>query len=112
MIRQPIKYLDPDDPPLLLYHGDEDGVVGSEQSELMFEQARERYHDTTYYELDGLGHSSEGMYSALSGKPPAEATIRTVHCRLFDNGLREQVQEGPVASLTNMKQFLRRALWN
>lgn len=106
----PVEYLDPDDPPLLLYHGNEDGLVGYGQSELMYEKALDVCHETTYYELESLGHSSEAVYSALSSKPPAMGTARTVHCRPSSNAPQERVQEGRVASLNDMEQFFRRAL--
>lgn len=106
----PIEYLDSDDPPLLLYHGTEDELVGDGQSERMFEAARERCHDTTYYALDSLGHSAEEFYSALTSTPPAAATVRTVYCGCADTAQRERTKTGPIASLSDMERFFRRNL--
>lgn len=105
----PITYLDPDDPPLLLYHGNDDRTVGYGQSVLMYERAKELCHDTTFYELHGIGHSSEEVFGALTSKPGAEATVRTTHCRPASN---ERVKEGPVATIEDMERFLRRNLRN
>ena len=106
----PLEYVTPDDPPLLLYHGTDDRIVGYGQSELLFERAREICHDTTFYELRGLGHDSADVYSALGENPPAEATARTVRCTPSDNAPRDRVRDGPIASLTDMERFLRRNL--
>ncbi|QSW97672.1 alpha/beta hydrolase [Haloterrigena alkaliphila] len=106
----PLEYVTDDDPPLLLYHGNDDHIVGYGQSELLFERAREICHDTTFYELHGLGHSSGDVFSALGDSPPAEATARTVQCTPSDDGPRERVRDGPIASLTDMERFLRRNL--
>lgn len=106
----PITYLDSDDPPLLLYHGEDDGLVGYGQSELMYDKAREVCHDTTFTLLESIGHSSDDVFSALSGRPPANATVKTVHCRPAERAPDERTKEGPVASLTDMERFLRRNL--
>ncbi len=106
----PIEYLDSDDPPLLLYHGTGDELVGDGQSERMFEAARERCHETTYYALESLGHSSDEFYSELTSKPPATATVRTVHGGCSTGGPRERTKTGPLASLSDMERFFRRNL--
>lgn len=106
----PITYFDQDGPPLLLYHGTADRIVSAEQSELMYEKAREICHDTTLYLLDGLGHGTEDFHSTLVEKPPAEATVKTVHCRPADNAPDQRTKEGPIASLTDMERFYRRTL--
>ncbi|NIB98622.1 alpha/beta hydrolase fold domain-containing protein [Halobacterium sp. R2-5] len=106
----PITYLDKDDPPLLLYHGKDDGLVGYGQSELMYEKARELCHDSSLYLLDSLGHSTNDVYSALESKPPAEGTTRTVHCRPSENAPDERTKDGPVASMKDVEQFYRKTL--
>lgn len=106
----PISYFDQGDPPLLLYHGKADGLVGYGQSELMYEKARDLCHDTTFYLLDGLDHGTEIVYPALRDKPPAEATVRTVHCRPSENAPNQRTKDGPVASLTDMGRFFRKTL--
>lgn len=69
-VASPITYLDPEDPPFLLYHGNDDRIVGYGQSVRMYERAKEICHDTTFYELHGLGHSSEDVFDALARTPP------------------------------------------
>lgn len=106
----PVEYLDPDDPPLMLIHGKDDRLVGYGQSELMYEEALDQCHDTKLYLLDGLGHSSDNVYSALTSYPPAEGTFRAVDCSPTDDQSQERSENGPVASFTDLVRFYRRAL--
>ncbi|WP_049928478.1 alpha/beta hydrolase [Halopiger goleimassiliensis] len=52
----PVTYVTADDPPFLLMHGREDGVVPIEQSRRLFDALADAGVDATLYDLHDLGH--------------------------------------------------------
>ena len=52
----PINYISPNDPPLLMVHGDLDPVVPLEQSQLMLEAYRQAGLEATLVVVTGAGH--------------------------------------------------------
>jgi acetyl esterase/lipase len=53
----PITYLDPDDPPMFLSHGDADPIVPVEMSREFVRELAQRGHSFEYHELAGGTHS-------------------------------------------------------
>ncbi len=57
----PITYVTPDDPPLLLVHGDADPVVPFEQSELMLAALEEQGVEARLIRIVGAGHGANDL---------------------------------------------------
>lgn len=106
----PITYVDGDDPPFLLMHGEQDITVPYEQSEILFEALAEACVDSTLYVLHGLGHGF-GV-DALTAKPVIDQTVYEARCRGSGRGSAPAVstRNGPPAGPTVMEQFLDRHL--
>jgi acetyl esterase/lipase len=56
----PLSYVDPEDPPFLIIHGDADGMVPIEQSELLVAALNEASVEVTFVRLPGGGHGFAG----------------------------------------------------
>jgi len=56
----PITYVTPDDPPMLLMHGDKDMAVPFDQSELLYAALRRAGVEATLYKVEGGGHGFRG----------------------------------------------------
>ncbi len=54
----PINYVDPDDPPFLLFHGTQDKAVSPSQTLLLHTALREAGVPSTRYVLEGAGHAT------------------------------------------------------
>ena len=52
----PITYVDGDEPPFLIMHGDQDRAVPVHQSQLLYEALKKANVDVTYYVVEGAGH--------------------------------------------------------
>lgn len=52
----PITYVDPDDPPFLIVHGDKDGTVPINQSQLLFEALKKAGVSVRFHTITGAGH--------------------------------------------------------
>ncbi len=82
----PITYVTPDDPPFLIVHGDKDGTVPINQSQLLFEALKKAGADVHFHTIRGAGHGQgfggpeiEPMVAAFFERhlrPTAAATTR------------------------------------
>ncbi|KGM09108.1 esterase, partial [Cellulomonas bogoriensis 69B4 = DSM 16987] len=71
----PVTHVDGDDPPLMLLHGQADGVVPHGQSVLLYEALKDRCVDTQFFSVPGAGHMvGEVMSPARFG----QQTVSTV----------------------------------
>jgi len=52
----PVYHVSPDDPPLIMFHGDRDAVVPLKQSQLMYDAYRKAGLDTTLVTVRNAGH--------------------------------------------------------
>ncbi len=52
----PLTYLTPDDPPILILHGDQDPTVPVEQSQLLHERYQAAGLESELHILQGAGH--------------------------------------------------------
>lgn len=57
-----IRYVTPDTPPFLIFHGNCDDLVPIDQSERMYETLCENGVRADYYVLDGEGHGADAFY--------------------------------------------------
>ncbi len=78
----PITYVTPDDPPMLLMHGDKDMAVPFNQSELLYAALREAGVEATLYKVEGGGHGFRGAV-----KDTRESLFRMV-LAFFDRHLK------------------------
>ena len=62
----PITYVTPDDPPMLLMHGEKDLSVPYNQSELLYAALRKAGVESTLYKVAGAGH---GFRNAMNDTP-------------------------------------------
>jgi acetyl esterase/lipase len=60
----PIRYVNPGDPPFLIIHGDRDGVVPIQQSEMLAEALLEAGVDVTLLEIEGGDHGMSEQYKS------------------------------------------------
>ncbi len=61
----PITYVTPDDPPLLLIHGDADSAVPFQQSELMLAALEEQGVETRLIRIPGGGHPANDVAGSV-----------------------------------------------
>lgn len=78
----PLTYIDGNEPPFLIMHGDEDRTVIHSQSVLLYEALEEVGVEVTLYTLAGAGHGGEAFAS--------DETIERVR-RFFDQHLRSDI---------------------
>ena len=52
----PVSFLDSDDPPLICIHGDKDGLVPFNQSEILFDAMKKQSLTTALIRVKGGGH--------------------------------------------------------
>ncbi|QGJ69189.1 Carboxylesterase type B [Planctomycetales bacterium 10988] len=57
----PITYVSQDDPPFLIVHGDKDGTVPINQSELLYEALKESGNVVHFHTIHGAGHGRPGF---------------------------------------------------
>ncbi|MBL8749663.1 MAG: alpha/beta hydrolase fold domain-containing protein [Planctomycetes bacterium] len=60
----PISFLTPDDPPLLVMHGTDDTTVPFHESELLVKSAAAIGHDATFFPVQDNGHGGPGFSAA------------------------------------------------
>ncbi|MCP5557613.1 MAG: alpha/beta hydrolase fold domain-containing protein [Verrucomicrobiaceae bacterium] len=56
-----ITYVTPDDPPFLIVHGDKDGTVPINQSQLLFEALTKAKVSAHFHTIHGVGHGGPGF---------------------------------------------------
>ena len=78
----PLTYMDAEDPPFLVIHGEADGMVPISQSELLVTTLNEAGVDIMFVRLPGVGHSFAG-----SGQEVAPAFLEPT-LELFDTYLK------------------------
>jgi acetyl esterase/lipase len=96
----PITYGTPDDPPMLILHGQLDLLVPHHQSELLFAALRKACRDVTFYSVPGAGHSVSEVTAGTEGT--TARTARSCHKQ------RERVETGP--TWETIERWLNRAL--
>jgi acetyl esterase/lipase len=57
----PITYVSKDDPPFLIIHGDSDGTVPFNQSQLLYEAMKEAGTSVHFHTIHGAGHGGPGF---------------------------------------------------
>lgn len=81
----PLTYVDPQDPPMLLLHGRADNVVPHAQTEILYDALKAACVDTRFFSVPGAGHSHADVTSSARF---GQQTVRTV------TGCREVVTQG------------------
>ncbi len=71
----PITYVTPDDPPFLLIHGDKDGVVPYEQSQLMYERLQQANVPVQFVTVKNADHT----LTAPAGMATATPTLDEIN---------------------------------
>jgi acetyl esterase/lipase len=78
----PINYVSPDDPPFLIFHGEQDDTVPIEQSELLEAALKKAGVESTFVRVKNAGHGF------LPGSDPSLPEIRERVVRFFDKHLK------------------------
>jgi acetyl esterase/lipase len=80
----PITYVTPDDPPFLIVHGDKDGTVPLNQSQLLFDALKQGGVSAHFHTIHGAGHGGPGF-----GGPEVDGMV----AKFFE----ERLQKGSTA---------------
>jgi acetyl esterase/lipase len=75
----PINYASPDDPPMLILHGQADVLVPHGQSVALFDALEDRCLDATFHSIPGVGHSTSFVFD--TSQATEQTVYRTTHCR-------------------------------
>jgi len=59
----PITYVDQNDPPMMLLHGQADTLVPNGQSQILYNALRDRCRDVQFFSVPGAGHSTPDVMS-------------------------------------------------
>jgi len=78
-LASPVTYVDPNDPPLLIFHGTDDKTVLLDQSERMVAAYREAGLDASLVVLEGAGHGGGQFFSGEHFKQASD--FLTEHSR-------------------------------
>ncbi len=68
----PLLHVTPDDPPTLLIHGDQDGLVNVRHSRLMYEALQEHGVESALIIIEGAGHGFRGTDATRASAAMAE----------------------------------------
>lgn len=98
----PISYVGPDAPPMLILHGQADQYVPHHQSELLFTALTEHGNEATFYSLPGVRH--EHPYVTDAGLVP-DSIVRETR-----NGHERVVEHVPPPTWETIERFVRTAL--
>ncbi|TWT65259.1 alpha/beta hydrolase [Allorhodopirellula solitaria] len=92
----PITYVSKDDPPFLIVHGDQDGTVPLNQSELLFNALKKVQVPVHFHTIEGAGHG---------GRAFSEAPIDELVSDFFEKNLKHPntQQHGPSASTSKSR---------
>jgi acetyl esterase/lipase len=74
----PITYVTPDDPPFLLIHGDKDGVVPYEQSQLMYDQLVQAKVPAQFVTVKNGDHTLTAPGGTATATPTLDEINRTI----------------------------------
>ena len=97
----PLTYVDAQDPPMLLLHGQADNVVPHAQTVIFYDALKAACVDTQFFSVPGAGHSHADVTSSSRF---GRQTVRTVE------GCRETVTQGtPNPSWDTIAAFLKDA---
>ena len=97
----PIRYVDANDPPMLLLHGQADNVVPHAQTAILYDALKAACVDTRFFSVPGAGHSHADV---TSPSRYGQQTVRTTQ------GCRETVTQGtPNPSWDTIAAFLQDA---
>ena len=58
----PLTYVDPSDPPFLLFHGTADPLVSPYETKILYEKLKENKVNATLYLVDGAGHADDYFF--------------------------------------------------
>lgn len=58
----PLTYVDPSDPPFLIFHGTDDPLVSPVSTEILHEKLKENHVESTRYLIDGAGHGDDSFH--------------------------------------------------
>lgn len=58
----PLTYVDPSDPPFLIFHGTDDPLVSPVSTEILHKKLKENHVESTRYLIDGAGHGDESFF--------------------------------------------------
>jgi acetyl esterase/lipase len=82
----PVAYASPDDPPFLIFHGDEDKTVPIEQSEMLDVVLKNAGVDVTFVRVKHAGHGFR------EGSDPTPQQIREMVFAFFDKQLKSEAK--------------------
>jgi acetyl esterase/lipase len=88
----PLTYISADDPPFLIFHGDQDKTVPIAQSEILEDALKKAGIDATFIRVKNGGHG----FGAGSDPNPAEIRARVI--AFFDKHLKGEAKAGDGAS--------------
>ncbi|MBN1273531.1 MAG: alpha/beta hydrolase [Candidatus Aminicenantes bacterium] len=74
-LANPIKYIDPEDPPVLIGHGEKDGMVGINQSEILYEALKKAGVPTKFVRVKNADH----MYRPTKWNVEVSPTVETMN---------------------------------
>jgi acetyl esterase/lipase len=98
----PITYVDQNDPPMLLLHGQADTLVPHGQSQILYNALRDRCRDTQFFSVPGAGHSTSDVMS------PSRFGTQTVYTA---RNCQQTITTGsPNPTWDTIDAFLRRVL--
>lgn len=95
----PITYLTPDDPPILIAHGQQDMRVPHHQSELLYAALKRHCIPATFFSVPGVDHHK----TIVSPDNPKSVVRLTAHCR-------DTAPRATRPTLATIASFLDRAL--
>lgn len=98
----PVAYVRPGAPPMLILHGQADPFVPHHQSELLYEALREHGNEATFYSIPGVGHEHPYVTD------PDAAAGRVV--RETRGGAERVVADSPPPTWETVERFLADAL--
>lgn len=78
----PITYIDPDDPPILIIHGEKDGIVIVEQSEYFYEALQKAGVESEFVRVANADHGYPPNPKGAVVKPSREE-IRKMETEWF-----------------------------
>ena len=101
----PVRYLTSDDPPVLIFHGDEDSIVPVSQSRILHERYRQVGLDSTLHIIEGAAHG--GMEYSDSIRYPLIKEFFDKHIKRLDEYSNLKVKPSPSAQVntTNSTEY-------
>jgi acetyl esterase/lipase len=98
----PIAYVTADDPPFMVMHGQNDGLVPHHQSVLLYEALRDGCNDVEFFSVPGYGHTHAYLDDELLS--PGRTVFSSRDCQ------GERVRSGPAPTWEEIDRFFVRTL--